>query len=304
MTETALDIRSVASRYDTVLAALAAGVVIHGPDTAILEANDRARAMLGITDLSGRLATDPQWQFFEADFTPMGLERFPVVQVIETGRPVANLVMVARPPQGPDLMVEVNALPRYDEAGELIEVAVTFIDVTSREIQRNDAEELARRLHRMAVTDELTGLANRRGIVAKADRAIAAAAHDGQPLCFLLIDLDRFKAVNDTRGHAAGDTLLTAIAGRISGALRRQDNVGRFGGEEFLAVLPGANHASALAVAERIRAAVESAGQHVGVTASIGIAQYEVGEATDSLVRRADAAMYSAKGAGRNRVRD
>lgn len=118
------------SRYDAVLAALNAGVVIHAAGTEILEANDRARALLGIQNLEGRLATDPQWVFLEADHSPMALERFPVMQAISSREPVRGLTMIVRPPEGPEAWFEVNAVPVIDDAGDLDSITVTFIDVT------------------------------------------------------------------------------------------------------------------------------------------------------------------------------
>jgi len=123
----------VLSRYEALLAALSAGVVVHAADTAIIEANDRARALLGLKDLEGRLATDPSWVFLEADHSPMALERFPVMQVISSMEPVHGLTMIVRPSAGPDVWLEVNALPSVDDSGQLEQVTVTFIDVTDRE---------------------------------------------------------------------------------------------------------------------------------------------------------------------------
>lgn len=291
-----------ATRYETVLAALSAGVVIHAPDTAIIEANERAKELLGIHDLHGRLATDPAWDFFDEDMSPLPIESYPVVQVLASGEPVTDQIVVIRPPLAPDLIVEVNALPRLDDDGNLMEVVVTFVDVTGRESRRIDAERLNVRLSAIAVTDDLTGLANRRGIVQLAEQAVSAARRNGGPLAFLVIDLDHFKRVNDRFGHAGGDALLLTIAGQISESLRREDSVGRFGGEEFLAVLPGADLAAAEGVAERVRADVELAGEQMAVTASIGVAVYDDEESAYSLINRADAAMYRAKEAGRNRV--
>ncbi len=291
-----------ATRYETVLAAIAAGVVIHAPDTSIIEANVRAREMLGIHDLAGRVASDPAWDFFDEDMSPMPIERFPVVQVIASGEPVTDQILVIRPPLAPDVIVEVNALPRFDDDGNLMEVVVTFVDVTGRESRRIDAERLNVRLSAIAVTDDLTGLANRRGIVQLAEQAVSAAKRNGTSLAFLVIDLDHFKQVNDRFGHAGGDALLLTVAGQISESLRREDSVGRFGGEEFLAVLPGADLAAAEGVAERVRADVALAGEQMSVTASIGVAVYDDEESAYSLINRADAAMYRAKEAGRNRV--
>lgn len=135
------------SRSEAVYAALNAGVVIHAADSEILEANDRARSMLGIGDLEGRLATDPTWVFKESDGTLMPVERFPVVQVMNSGAAVRGLVMIIQPPTRPETWIEVNALPIRDDQGRLREIAVTFIDITSRVIAERAlaaSEELQR----------------------------------------------------------------------------------------------------------------------------------------------------------------
>ena len=120
------------SRSEAVFAALNAGVVIHAADSAILDANERARSLLGIHDLEGRLATDPQWVFMESDGSVMTTERFPVVQAINSGEPVHGLIMIVQPSAGSRVWLEVNALPVADDSGELAEIAVTFIDITAR----------------------------------------------------------------------------------------------------------------------------------------------------------------------------
>lgn len=289
------------TRYDTVLSALDAGVVIHAADTTILEANERARQILGLRDLDGRLATDPAWVFFEKDLTPMALDRFPVVRSISTGKPVRGQIVVVRPPEGPDVIAEVNALPRRDDDGELLEVVVTFIDVTLRETQRREAEQLSRHLAKMAVTDELTGVNNRRGILDRIGQAVRIADLGGD-LSVLMLDLDHFKHLNDTHGHARGDQLLAEVGRQITAGLRRRDMTGRFGGEEFLAVLPDTLPDEAEAAAERVRARIEEIGRPWSVTVSVGVAHYRPGEGVASVIRRADEALYTAKASGRNTI--
>jgi diguanylate cyclase (GGDEF)-like protein len=121
-----------------------------------------------------------------------------------------------------------------------------------------------------------------------------------------LIDIDRFKAINDTLGHAAGDAVLRGLAKVASTALRTIDVIGRFGGEEFLLVLPGTPLAGAAAAAERLRAGVESARYETlgerNVTATFGVAEHARGEEIAALLARADRALYAGKAAGRNRV--
>ncbi len=177
----------------------------------------------------------------------------------------------------------------------------------ARDIDERKKAELE--LARLATTDPLTGLANRRLFFEEAARELARAARAGTPTAFVMMDLDRFKALNDARGHQAGDHVLAEVAGAVRSALRIEDLVGRYGGEEFAALLPGTELESALALAERIRSLVASLGFEdgagpYGVTASFGVAVAAPGELDfDALVAAADAALYEAKRSGRNLVR-
>ncbi len=162
-------------------------------------------------------------------------------------------------------------------------------------------------LARVARRDPLTGTANRRAFVEELSRAVARAGRTGAPLSLVALDVDRFKAFNDEHGHAAGDAVLSAVAARAGEILRAGDLLARTGGEEFAALLPGADLAAAFDAAERIRgriaaAPVEVAGRALAVTASFGCAELRPGEDGEALLGRADARLYEAKRAGRNRV--
>ncbi len=143
------------SLYDAVLSALHAGVVIHAADTRILEANDRARALLGLQDLEGRLATDPHWVFMESDRSPMAVERFPVMQVIASGEPVRGLLLIVRPPEGSEAWLEVNALPVLADDGTIEQIAVTFIDVTDARHAQEEQAGQTRRLELVLAASRL-----------------------------------------------------------------------------------------------------------------------------------------------------
>jgi diguanylate cyclase (GGDEF)-like protein len=155
--------------------------------------------------------------------------------------------------------------------------------------------------------DPLTRLPNRRAFEEELAREIARAARSGAPLAVVALDVDRFKAVNDAHGHAAGDAVLRAVAERAAAAIRAGDVLARIGGEEFAAVLPGADLPRAVEVAERIRAAlaavpVEAGECRLAITASFGCAALAPGEEPGALLARADARLYDAKQAGRDRV--
>ncbi|WP_439386537.1 diguanylate cyclase [Amycolatopsis lexingtonensis] len=172
---------------------------------------------------------------------------------------------------------------------------------------------LKQQLQVAAVTDEKTGLLNTAGWHDSAVREHARAVRRGDGFAVLMIDLDHFKKINDTYGHLTGDDVLAAVAVAISGSVRQGDTVGRFGGEEFVVLLPGIGDADVLAIAERVRAAVGelnvviSTGSGTvrvsGLSVSIGVARHPgTGLTLDDVLRSADAALYRAKEAGRNRV--
>ncbi|MEX2532839.1 MAG: diguanylate cyclase [Nitriliruptoraceae bacterium] len=159
-------------------------------------------------------------------------------------------------------------------------------------------------LFKQATTDPLTQIANRRHLDDAIDRLIAQSHRYGHPLSVVLIDLDRFKRVNDDHGHEVGDQVLIETVQRLLGTIRESDLLGRWGGEEFLLVAPNTDHADALALAERCRRALadmpmSGVGQ---VTASFGVATYAADDDARSMRRRADLALYTAKEEGRNRV--
>jgi diguanylate cyclase (GGDEF)-like protein len=160
------------------------------------------------------------------------------------------------------------------------------------------------RLRRLAQVDALTGTLNRRGFDdAFTDHAWSAA----RVVSLAAADIDHFKRVNDSHGHAIGDRVLQAVAATLSSVVRRGDAVVRMGGEEFLLVLSGANHTAAAQVAERARRAIEAQRivvdeRPIAVTASFGVATRRDGESRTESLERADAALYRAKTAGRNRV--
>ncbi len=165
-------------------------------------------------------------------------------------------------------------------------------------------ERLIADLERLAIRDELTGLFNYRHFQGQLRAEVQRALRYQRPLSLIVLDVDHFKAVNDALGHAEGDRVLAGIARVLAAQIRTTDTAFRYGGEEFVVLLPETHGAQALAVAGRVRQGMEEARLVKGrsVTVSAGVAEYRATEEAATLLRRTDAALYAAKRAGRNRV--
>jgi diguanylate cyclase (GGDEF)-like protein len=171
---------------------------------------------------------------------------------------------------------------------------ITFL---STAVDAHERQTRIERLARLALTDELTGLPNRRAWEEMLVRELARAARTAEPVCVAVLDLDRFKTFNDTHGHQAGDRLLHDVAQAWQRQLRLSDLIARYGGEEFAAIIPAWPAQTAAAVVERLRRATPGA-----LTASAGVASWDGTETGAELFARADAALYAAKQTGRNRT--
>jgi two-component system cell cycle response regulator len=187
-------------------------------------------------------------------------------------------------------------------------LARTATQVRRKRLQ-DRLQESYRRSLSLALTDELTGLYNRRYLFAHLDELIGRVHKDGISAAVLLFDIDHFKQVNDTYGHPAGDDVLRELAARTVNSVRSVDLVARFGGEEFVVVMPETDLAIAASVAERVRAAVarepfalRGIGEKLLVTISVGVAAAGDQDDRDKLLKRADDALYAAKTRGRNCV--
>lgn len=193
-------------------------------------------------------------------------------------------------------------LARFYLANAATLMLLTFI--TRLKVHITRARTRAEIMEQIALTDALTGIANRRQLEQLLRREILIAERYHHPFSVILFDIDHFKQVNDTFGHEAGDTVLKGVADLVNTNLRAIDVLGRWGGEEFLTLTPDTTVQQALQLAERLRQRIEGvdiapAGK---ITASFGVATYQSKESPPDLVRRADQALYKAKEGGRNRV--
>ncbi|MBC7963277.1 MAG: diguanylate cyclase [Steroidobacteraceae bacterium] len=164
-----------------------------------------------------------------------------------------------------------------------------------------------RALHEASISDELTGLRNRRFLMSRFNEEFERARRHNTPLGFLMMDLDHFKKINDSFGHPFGDLVLKGVAGIISGAMREYDVAARYGGEEFAVLVPETKRQDLVALAERIREQLENqdisdANSTVRVTVSIGVTSLDDNDTPETLLKRADNALYQAKNEGRNRT--
>ena len=257
---------------------------LHAHPAARAECDHEARQALNLSAETAILRIEDEDASADAPCTQ------PLVRPIEFGREIVARIALSQKGAG----------DRQD---------VRILDVVARELGGPlRIALLVEETQRAATTDPLTGIMNRRALLAALDIEQSRSERHGYPMSLMLLDVDHFKAINDGRGHAMGDQVLAALGRLLAQQARKTDLVGRWGGEEFVMVLAGAPESGARIAAERVRAAVEAMtvlderGQRVPVTISLGVACLEVNDNAELLVDRADRAMYQAKAAGRNRV--
>jgi diguanylate cyclase (GGDEF)-like protein len=286
----------------------------------VLVAEPDERARLKLLDLLGERGYDPTiakdaddtWRLLQTEDAPSlviiareipgSLQLCRLVRQWHKERYVYILMRAAQS-STPDMVACMQS-----GADDYIEKRCAFEELHARLRAGQRILTLQEQLRIEATHDALTGTLNRGAILNLLGKEAARAARHGSALGVLLLDLDHFKKVNDTFGHAVGDAVLKQVSRRLSIPLRRYDAVGRYGGEEFLAVLPQCDLEQAAEIAERVRVAVaatpvETSAGDIGVTVSIGAASTKEDPASiDELIQRADTALYKAKRLGRNRV--
>jgi diguanylate cyclase (GGDEF)-like protein/PAS domain S-box-containing protein len=293
-------LRESEERHRAVIASLHDGILLKARDGRTLAHNAAAERILGVdaSALMAHVGFEPPFEVVDEEGEPFTRERWPLAATLESGTSTSNIVVGFVRRDGARAWALLNSHPLFtpdDEAPHA--VVVSFADITERV---RAEEQLAHQAH----YDALTGLPNRTLFFARAKEAVLKA----EPFALLYLDLDGFKRVNDTLGHAAGDALLEVVAERLSACTRARDTVARLGGDEFTVVLAGVSErAQVSAVAKEILSSIAQPitviGQEVFVGVSIGCAMFpEDGASLDHLQKSADHAMYHAKGAGKSRL--
>jgi len=286
------------SRSDSDLAAIydamACGVVVRNAAGSVVFANAAAKRIFGRApdELEGAESPGEDRRIRE-DGTTMPDDEVPNVAAQARGEPIRNVMMGMVRSDGYVRWLLVDAVPIKDSFGRVREVVSSFTDITDRKKAEHELE-------RQALHDPLTSLPNRSLFLDRLEQGLRTARRVATPLALLVMDLDRFKEINDTFGHRAGDLLINQVAERITSDLRETDTVARLGGDEFAILLPGADQDGAWRVAQKIITALqrpfEIEGDAHEISVSIGMAiSPQHGEDVETLLRRADIAMYSAK---------
>ncbi len=315
----------IPDRVKTALDVLAEGVVLVNEKSEIVLANSAFLRKLGEADKSlsllGRNLSDMKWRTLDGKRKATELPWRHALETAESALGVA--LSLATPADGIRTFV-VNGSPILDDAGAARGAMVTFDDITelekkndelksmleSLQISQKEVNQQNEKLQILATRDSLTSCLNRRSFNEKCEQELDTAERDGKPLSCIMMDIDHFKSINDTFGHAIGDRVIRQVVDAIRSGLRSIDSIGRYGGEEFCILLPGLDLDQASIVAERLRFRVEAEAYDLLVeedgrivTCSFGVASTEVCPFdTSKLVDGADRAMYVSKNGGRNRV--
>lgn len=286
------DLKASEARFQLLFeSAPVALVMTRTSDGTVAAANAKAAAMFGVppAEVLGLKATD---------FWVEPAHRSVLLERVSRDGAVSSFETQLKRKDDTSFWADVSA--RVVRNGREAAVVFGIRDVTAQKT----AEE---QLRKLATTDSLTGALNRRRIFELAKEEVERAQRYGRPLAIAMLDLDHFKAVNDRFGHATGDAALREVSRAVSGAVRKEDKLGRYGGEELLLLMPETRLVEAAAVVERARLSVRAVpavedGSMVALSLSAGVVELAPGETFEALLVRADRALYSAKQNGRDRV--
>lgn len=289
--------------YHDLLEAIADGVYFTDRERRIAYWNRGAEALTGYgrAEVVGRRCMDNLLVHIDDAGTRLCLGHCPLAATLEDGEPrEADVYLHHR--EGHRVPVRVRVFPIRDAGGAVTGAVEVFNDNTAA---RRAAEHLER-MERLALLDHLTGIANRRRAESALRSRLEELRRNGWGFGVLMMDIDDFKAVNDTYGHETGDRVLRLVGRTLEAGARSFDLVGRWGGEEFVAVVAGADRGALHEAGERLRMLVAHSSLDgdlpLAVTLSVGCAEARPGDTPESLVARADRMLYEAKRSGKNQV--
>ncbi|MGI9288586.1 MAG: diguanylate cyclase, partial [Pseudomonadales bacterium] len=313
----------IPARVKAAFDALAEGVLILDEHGQIVLANAvfLEKAQRSLDYLLGREASTLNWSWPGSDKKP-GLEHMPWNRVFEDGKSHTGVRLTLGENTKRQCIFMVNSAPILDDSGNSRGVLSTFDDVTELERKNTSLQQMLFELEKtqkkvesqneklqvLATRDPLTNCLNRRAMNEEFEPLFQSAKKSGTELSCLMVDIDHFKAVNDTFGHNIGDKIIKTVAAILKSNTRDVDLVGRYGGEEFCVILPNIQIEMATGIADRIRREIEAGGEArfgplQSLTASFGVSSVVFGaEDTELLISEADKALYYAKSSGRNRV--
>jgi len=288
---------------------MAEGVVIIGNHGRVIECNQAAQTILErrADEIVGRRGSVISRKAIKEAGTRFPVAECPVIMAMR-GTPCTGCVIGIESQHG-RRWISINTRPIFDDSGKKVDAVVaSFNDITERKAAEEALKGSQERLYFLATHDVLTSLPNRSLLEARIDHATALAQRMGAQIAVLFVDLDRFKKINDTLGHAAGDVLLKVVANRLKECVRESDTVARQGGDEFIVVMENVQSTAEVKLAtdrmqSRLAKPMLIEGQEIYVTASIGVSLFpQDAKQAAPLIRNADVAMYRAKQIGRNCV--
>jgi diguanylate cyclase (GGDEF)-like protein/PAS domain S-box-containing protein len=291
------ELRNLENRMQVTTEMLTEGVLVFDRHGRIVYANNAAGRILSMShdQLLARHVRDRRWHFLHEDGSPWSLATHPAAETLQTGRAQRGVILGVQKPGDEIAWLSLSSRIAPDEQGRPCGVIATFTDISER-------RTILERLQHQAHHDQLTDLANRRLFHKELDRSISRAERHGCAVALVYMDLDGFKRINDTLGHRTGDQVLRALAERLTAAVREDELISRYGGDEFVALLSMLPNPSreVEAFMERMRLTVTEpilldAGA-VRVGASLGASTYpHDGSTAEQLLHHADAAMLAMK---------
>jgi diguanylate cyclase (GGDEF)-like protein/PAS domain S-box-containing protein len=297
-------IRFTSSFYEKLVENMRDGVYFVDRERKITYWNDGAEQLSGYSaaEVVGKHCFEELLGCVDETGKPLRNDECSISEVLKDGQP-REKEMFIRHHEGHRIPISLRAFPMRNKAGSIVGTVEVFSDATSR----RKVEKSVSALEQLAFRDALTGLPNRRYIELKVEQGLEEHRRFSRVFGLLMFDLDGFKRVNDTHGHDVGDALLKAVAKTLLHGLRPIDVVGRWGGEEFLVLMPDANAVDLSDLAERCRvliaqSSVSNSSSRVSVTASIGATVVSHSDSVPSAIRRVDELMYQSKRSGGDRT--